>query len=146
MTADLTLIATTKIVTAWLSAHEIEAAALPALIREVHGSLTYREPVLPVAGRMRPAKLDQKAQHLSNQTTRSAVDISKSVFADHLVCLEDGKPFKTLARHLNEVHGLKPEQYRAKWDLPETYPMTAPDYSKVRSKISRATGLGKGSR
>jgi predicted transcriptional regulator len=65
------------------------------------------------------------------------------VFADHLVCLEDGKRFKTLSRHLNELHGMTPEQYRAKWDLPGNYPMIAPTYSKVRSKLSKAMGLGK---
>jgi predicted transcriptional regulator len=142
MTADPILIATTQIVTAWLGSHEVATGAIPDLIQQVHGSLTYREPDLPVAGRMMPAKPERKAPQQA-QTNQPAVDIRKSVFADHLVCLEDGKPFKTLKRHLGEVHGMTPEDYRAKWDLPVSYPMIAPDYAKERSRISKGTGLGK---
>jgi predicted transcriptional regulator len=141
--ADSILVATTQIVAAWLGAHEIAFADVPDLIQLVHASLTYREPDLPVAGRMMPAKLDRKAQLEPHQANQRAVDIRKSVFADHLVCLEDGKSFKTLKRHLNETHGMTPEQYRAKWDLPDSYPMMAPDYAKVRSRLSKAPGLGK---
>jgi predicted transcriptional regulator len=143
MTADPTLLATTKIVTAWVRSHDVAAAAVSDLIREVYGSLTYREPDLPYAGRMMPAKPERKAKRDTDQTNQPAVDIRKSVFTDHLVCLEDGKSFKTLKRHLNEVHGMTPDQYRAKWDLPGNYPMIASNYAKERSRISRATGLGK---
>jgi predicted transcriptional regulator len=130
-------------VTAWLGAHEIAFADLPELIEQVHASLTYREPDLPVAGRMAPAKPERKAKRERLDTRQPAVEMRKSVFADHLICLEDGKSFKTLKRHLNEVHGMTPEDYRAKWDLPASYPMIAPDYAKERSRISKTTGLGK---
>jgi predicted transcriptional regulator len=72
-----------------------------------------------------------------------AVDVRKSVFADHLICLEDGKAFKTLKRHLGEAHGMTPERYRAKWDLPESYPMIAPEYAKRRSVLSGQIRRGK---
>jgi predicted transcriptional regulator len=56
----------------------------------------------------------------------AAIDIRKAVFSDHLVCLEDGKTFKTLTRYLGETHGMTPERYRAKWDLPESYRLITP--------------------
>jgi len=134
--SDPILIATTEIVTAWVSSREIAAAALPGLIRDVYGSLSSPEQVRaaiilevraktasPVASKRRPAG-------------QPAVDIQLSVFQDRLVCLEDGRSFKTLARHLNEMHGMTPEQYRARWGLPANYPMMAPEYSKVRSRIA----------
>jgi predicted transcriptional regulator len=135
--ADRILIATTQIVTAWLDANAVAPNALPGLIRDIHRSLTGLEP--DRAGGepedVRPAK--------PRQVIRAAVDIRKSVFAGHLVCLEDGKTFKTLTRHLGEIHRMTPAQYRAKWDLPESYPMIAPDYAKLRSKLSKEIGLGK---
>ena len=144
MTANYILVATTQIVTAWLGSHEVATTAVPDLMGEVHASLTYREPDLPVAGRMMPVKPERKAKRERLDARRiTAVEIRKSVFADHLICLEDGKWFKTLKRHLNEVHGMTPEQFRAKWDLPDNCPMIAPDYAKERSRISKTTGLGK---
>jgi predicted transcriptional regulator len=140
---DRILIATAQIVTGWLGAHAIATAALPALIRDVHRSLVGREPDRPDTHRKAPAKAELPVNETFSPAKAPAVDIRKSVFADHLICLEDGKSFKTLARHLNETHGMTPEQYRIKWDLPANYPMVAPDYSKVRSKLSRAIGLGK---
>jgi predicted transcriptional regulator len=142
MTPDPTLLATAQIVTAWLGAHEIAFADVPELIEQVHASL-YREPYRPPAERMAPAKPQQQASDKRRSTVEPAVSIRKSVFSDHLVCLEDGKSFKTLKRHLNEVHGMTPEQYRSRWDLPGDYPMIAPEYAKVRSRISKTMGLGK---
>ena len=72
-----------------------------------------------------------------------AIDIRKSVFPGHLVCLEDRKTFKTLTRHLGETHWMTPEQYRGKWGLPANYPMIAPDYAKLRSELSKKIGLGR---
>jgi predicted transcriptional regulator len=141
MTADPTLIAATQIVSAWLGARQIAADALPDLIREVHGSLTAGELKGAAVEQKITAKPERKAE--PRRAREPTVEIRKSVFTDHLICLEDGKSFKTLARHLNEVHGMTPEQYRARWDLPATYPMTAPDYSKERSRISKVMGLGK---
>jgi predicted transcriptional regulator len=65
------------------------------------------------------------------------------VFSDRLVCLEDGKTFKTLTRHLGEIHRMTPAQYRTKWDLPESSPMIAPEYAKLRSRLSREIDHGK---
>jgi predicted transcriptional regulator len=141
--ADPILLATTQIVSAWLGANEVATAAIPDLIRDVHGSLTTPALDRPPAPRMTPSRAPRPPDQEHRASNQPAVDIGKSVFAGHLVCLEDGKSFKTLKRHLNEVHGMTPEQYRAKWDLPETYPMSAPDYSAVRSKLSRELGLGK---
>ena len=70
-----------------------------------------------------------------------AVNPKKSVHADYIVCLEDGKKFKSMKRHLTS-HGLTPQQYRAKWGLPADYPMTAPNYSATRSAMAKDIGLG----
>ena len=72
-----------------------------------------------------------------------AVAIEKSVFPDYIICLEDGKKLKMLKRHLMAAYGMSPEQYRARWNLPATYPVTAPNYSERRSKIAAASGLGR---
>ena len=71
-----------------------------------------------------------------------AVAIERSIFPDYIICLEDGKKLKTLKRHLMAAYGMSPEQYRARWNLPATYPVTAPNYSERRSKIAAAIGLG----
>jgi predicted transcriptional regulator len=70
-----------------------------------------------------------------------AVSIRKSVTPDYLICLEDGKRFKSMRRHL-ALLGMTPEQYRAKWELPPTYPMVAPNYAALRSAMAKSTGLG----
>jgi predicted transcriptional regulator len=141
MIADRTVIAATQIVSAWLGAHEIATDALPELIRQVHGSLNVHELNADAVEQKIAAKAEREV--VPRRPPAPVVEIRKSVFADRLICLEDGKSFKTLARHLNEVHGMTPEQYRARWDLPATYPMTAPEYSKVRSRLSSAMGQGK---
>jgi len=71
-----------------------------------------------------------------------AVPVKKSVFPDHLICLEDGKKLKMLKRHLQTAYGMTPEQYRAKWGLDSNYPMVAPEYAKKRSSLAKAIGLG----
>jgi predicted transcriptional regulator len=76
-------------------------------------------------------------------TTRPAVEIRRSVFPDYLICQENGAKLKTLKRHLAAEHGLTPEEYRARWGLPASYPMVAPDYAEVRSRMARAAGLGR---
>ena len=73
---------------------------------------------------------------------RPAVPVAESVRPDHLVCLEDGKRFRTLKRHLAIAYGMTPEEYRAKWNLPANYPMVAPNYSRFRSRVARDIGLG----
>ena len=79
---------------------------------------------------------------LSAPDKEPAVAIEKSVFPDYIICLEDGKKLKMLKRHLMAAYGLSPEQYRARWNLPATYPVTTPNYSERRSKIAAAIGLG----
>jgi predicted transcriptional regulator len=80
------------------------------------------------------------------QSQKPAVSVRRSVFADGIVCLEDGKKFQSLKRHLMSAHGLTPEQYRQKWKLAPDYPMVAEAYSERRSLLAKETGLGKGGR
>ena len=72
-----------------------------------------------------------------------AVSVKKSVTDDYVICLEDGRKFKSLKRHLASAYGLTPEQYRAKWNLPKDYPMVAPSYASKRSELARRIGLGR---
>ena len=131
----LTLI--TQIAVAYMTANAVDARALPELLRGIHRSLTGLDldRVQGEPEQIRSAK--------SRLTAKAAVDIRKSVFPDHLVCLEDGKHVTMLKRHLNTAHGLTPEAYRTKWGLPATYPMVAPNYAKTRSGLAKASGLGK---
>lgn len=75
-----------------------------------------------------------------------AVSIRKSVTPDYIICLEDGKKFKSLKRHLRTHYNLTPEDYRRKWDLPRDYPMVAPNYAQARSNLAKKMGLGQKSR
>lgn len=96
-------------------------ASLPDLIESVNQSLSkVGQPVEPEKPAQAPA-----------------VNPKRSVFPDHIICLEDGKKFKSLKRHLNVHYGLTPEEYRAKWDLPRDYPMVAPNYAAQRSALAR---------
>ncbi len=130
-TADRLLTLTAQIAAAYVGANAVDLAAMPGLIRDIQRSLTD----------LQPRHVGDRAESRSSasetrSTVQPAVEIRKSVFADHLVCLEDGKTFRTLRRHLGEKHRMTPEQYRAKWDLPESYPMIAPEYAKRRSVLS----------
>lgn len=78
--------------------------------------------------------------------TDPAVPIKKSITPDYLICLEDGKKFKSLKRHLRSHYNLSPEEYREKWGLPRDYPMVAPNYAQARSKLAKKMGLGQGGR
>ena len=80
------------------------------------------------------------------EEARPAVPIKKSVTPDFIICLEDGKKFKSLKRHLRTHYDLTPERYREKWGLPPDYPMVAPNYAVARSKLARQMGLGQRSR
>src|ERR687894_322868 len=79
---------------------------------------------------------------LEPEPLEPAVPVKKSVTADAIVCLEDGKKFKSLKRHLRTTYAMTPEQYRAKWGLPADYPMVAPNYAKARSEMAKSFGLG----
>jgi predicted transcriptional regulator len=124
--SDQVLKLTAAIVSAHLSHNTVDARALPAIIQSVHAALTNAGAAAPEPVRLAPA-----------------VPIRKSVFSDHIVCLEDGKKQKTLKRHLQTAHGLTPAQYREKWQLPHDYPMVAPDYAETRSALAKARGLGR---
>ena len=75
-----------------------------------------------------------------------AVPVKKSITPDFLICLEDGRKFKSLKRHLRTKYNMSPEEYRAKWGLPKDYPMVAPNYAKARSDLAKQMGLGQGGR
>lgn len=75
-----------------------------------------------------------------------AVPVRKSITPDYLICLEDGKKFKSLKRHLRSHYDLSPDEYRAKWGLPRDYPMVAPNYAQARSRLAKKMGLGQGGR
>lgn len=119
---------TADIVSAYVSNNPVPAGELPSLIGEIHKSLTA----------LATGETDAPAVALS-----PAVPIKKSVQHDHIVCLEDGKKFKSLKRHLATSHGLTPDEYRTRWNLPSNYPMTAPAYSASRSTLAKQIGLGR---
>jgi predicted transcriptional regulator len=111
---------------------------LPALIGRVHEALLKIVIETPDGelGAAGDASALPPAHRVSEPARR------ETVFADHLVCLEDGLPFKTLKRHLAVHHGMTPEEYRRKWALPDDYPMAAPDYAASRAAIAKKIGLG----
>lgn len=120
----------TEIVSAHLSNNTVTMSDIPRLINEVYTALSgLGQPQNKPAERQEPA-----------------IALKKSVTADYIVCLEDGKKLKMLKRHLRTAYGLTPEQYREKWGLPADYPMVAPNYAKKRSTLARQIGLGTGGR
>ena len=118
---------TASIVSAYVGNNTLPAAEIPALISQVHAALRRVSNTLPAS---------------SAEPARPAVAIKKSVTPEYLVCLEDGKKFKSLKRHLRAQYGMSPEQYRDKWGLPPDYPMVAPNYADARSKLAKKMGLG----
>ncbi|MEL6857715.1 MAG: MucR family transcriptional regulator [Pseudomonadota bacterium] len=114
------------IVSAYVSNNPIQSSELPDLIRDVHATLRTLE----------GSDGAQVAQE-------PAVSVKKSITDEFLICLEDGKKFKSLKRHLRSKYGLSPEQYREKWGLPYDYPMVAPSYARKRSALAKEMGLGK---
>ena len=118
---------TAEIVSAYVSANQVPSQDLPGLIRTVYSALQ------DVAGVGAPVQ--EMAQE-------PAVAVKKSITADYIICLEDGKKFKSLKRHLRTRYGMTPDEYRAKWGLPHDYPMVAPNYAKERSNLAKRMGLG----
>jgi predicted transcriptional regulator len=114
------------IVSAHVSHNSMSPDQLPKLISDVHQALA------TVGG-----------SSAAVAQSDPAVPVKKSVFADHLVCLDCGKPFKMLRRHLATDHDMTPDQYRQKWTLPASYPIVAPDYAKERSVLAKKIGLGR---
>jgi predicted transcriptional regulator len=116
------------IVCAYVSHNALSVTDLPKLISDVHGALRG----LQSAGAPEPV-----------EELKPAVPVRKSVAADYIVCLEDGKKFKSLKRHLRTHYNLSPEEYREKWGLASDYPMVAPNYSATRSRLAKDNGLGR---
>ena len=116
---------TAQIVSAHVSNNSVPPDSLPSLIQEVYKTLSGvgKEPAEP-------------------DRPQPAVPIKRSVFPDHIVCLEDGKKLKMLKRHLKTAYNMTPEQYRERWGLPPDYPMVAPNYARHRSSLAKKIGLG----
>ncbi|TWI22814.1 MucR family transcriptional regulator [Mesorhizobium tianshanense] len=119
---------TADVVSAYISNNPVPVGDLPALIGQVHaalkgtaGSVSAEEPLV----------------------VKPAVPIKKSVTADYIICLDDGKKFKSLKRHLSTHYRVTPDEYRAKWGLPADYPMVAPNYAAARSALAKTMGLGR---
>ena len=118
---------TAKIVSAYVSHNSVAANDLPALIDQVHTALT---------------RVSGGHSDISSEPLRPAIALKKSITPEHIVCLEDGKKFKSLKRHLRTQYNMTPEQYREKWSLPLDYPMVAPNYAAARSNLAKQMGLG----
>jgi predicted transcriptional regulator len=119
------------IVSAYVVKNSVMADQLPDLIRQVHGALV---------------NVSSGATEAPLVKQEPAVSIRKSITPDFLICLEDGRRFKSLKRHLRAKYNLSPEEYRTKWGLPKDYPMVAPNYAASRSALAKSMGLGQGGR
>ena len=120
---------TAEIVSAYVGHNSAPVADLPGLIKSVHDALGL------LSGDQGPVAVQEAPQ--------PKVPIRKSVSNDFIVCLEDGRHFKSLKRHLHSEHGMSPDEYRAKWDLGKDYPMVAPAYADARSTLAKTIGLGR---
>jgi predicted transcriptional regulator len=116
-----------EIVSAYVSNNSVRTSELPGLIAEVRRALS---------------GMQAAASEPEPEPLQPAVNPKRSVFPDHIVCLEDGKRFKSLKRHLRTHHDLAPEEYREKWGLAHDYPMVAPNYASARSALAKKMGLG----
>jgi predicted transcriptional regulator len=119
---------TAQIVSAHVTKNTVDVGDLPTLIRDVFRTLS---------------TLGEAAPASAPEPSRPVVPAARSVFASHIICMECGKKMTMLKRHLMTEHGLTIDQYRAKYNLPGTYPMVAPDYAKTRSSLAKEMGLGK---
>ena len=117
-----------RIVSAYISRNSVAASELPSLIGSVHASLR--------------ALNGARAPEAQGEPLKPAVPIRKSVSDDYITCLEDGRRFKSLKRHLRVRYNMTPEQYRIRWKLPPDYPMVAPGYAETRSQMAKNMGLG----
>jgi predicted transcriptional regulator len=127
-TDDRLVDSTADIVAAYVTRNSVSPADIPRLIGEVHGSLL---------------KLLEPATPAPEGPREPAVSIRRSITPEALVCIDCGKKFRTLKRHLNTEHGLTPDQYRDRWHLPTDYPVVAPNYSERRSTMAKNIGLGR---
>ena len=118
---------TAAIVSAYVSNNPVPAAEISGLINQVHAALT---------------RVSGKPGDAPAEPLKPAVSVKKSITPEHIVCLEDGKKFKSLKRHLRTQYNMTPEQYREKWGLSADYPMVAPNYAAARSQLAKQMGLG----
>jgi predicted transcriptional regulator len=118
---------TAQIVSAYVGNNSVPSAEIANLIGQVHAALKH------VSG----GQMASPAE-----AAKPAVPVKRSISSDYIVCLEDGKKFKSLKRHLRSRYNMTPEQYRDKWSLPSDYPMVAPNYAAARSQLARQMGLG----
>ena len=118
---------TAGIVSAYVSNNPVPANDMAALISQVHAALM---------------RISSGAGEANGEALKPAVSLKRSITPDHIVCLEDGKKFKSLKRHLRTQYNMTPEQYREKWGLPPDYPMVAPNYAAARSQLAKQMGLG----
>ncbi|MDW5317170.1 MucR family transcriptional regulator [Rhizobium sp. PL01] len=122
---------TAAIVASYVQNHVVPAKGVGELISSVHAALNNTKN----AGSITVQRLEEKP--------KPAISIRKSITDEFLICLEDGKPYKSLRRHLSSKFGMTPDEYRAKWGLPDDYPMVAPAYAAKRSQLARSHGLGR---
>jgi predicted transcriptional regulator len=115
------------IVAAYVSNNSLAAADLPSLIANVHGALS---------------RVVSGTTEVVPEPVKPAVPVKKSITPDFIICLDDGRKFKSLKRHLRTQYGMSPQDYREKWGLPSDYPMVAPNYAKTRSTLAKQIGLG----
>jgi predicted transcriptional regulator len=118
---------TAEIVSAYVSNNTVPASEIPSLINQVHAAL---------------ARVSGTSGDGLSEPPRPAVSVKKSVTPEYIICLEDGKKFKSLKRHLRTQYNMTPEQYREKWALGADYPMVAPSYAAARSQLAKQMGLG----
>ncbi|HEV2081916.1 MAG TPA: MucR family transcriptional regulator [Brevundimonas sp.] len=123
MTADM--------FSAYVSNNTVSPEGVAALIGTIHSTMT---------------QLSTGAVEPEPENKEPAVPIRKSITPDYLICLEDGRKFKSLKRHLRTKYDMSPEEYRSKWGLAKDYPMVAPNYAKARSDLAKQMGLGQGGR
>jgi len=116
---------TTEIVSAHVSNNTLPVNELPQLIQDVYRTLS------SVGG-----------VSIASERPQPAVPVKKSVTAEYIICLEDGKKLKMLKRHLKTAYDMTPDEYRERWGLPRDYPMVAPNYAKHRSSLAKKIGLG----
>ena len=116
-----------EIVSAYVSNNSVPSSELPALLSDVHAAIV---------------RVATGAQPVVVEAAKPAVPPKKSITSDYIICLEDGRKFKSLKRHLRTQYNLSPEEYREKWGLPSDYPMVAPAYAKARSALAKQMGLG----
>ncbi len=121
---------TAGVVAAYVQNNFVAPGSLGELISSVHAAL----------GNVNRSKSEEVSP--SGEKQKPAVSIRKSVTDDFIICLEDGKPFRSMKRHLSAKFGMTPAEYRAKWDLPDDYPMVAPSYKVKRLELARRHGLG----